>query len=271
LYCTVQAAPDRLRQGDSGPPKLHATAEGGRHLDGGADGRFRDGAGLQPRPAEDADALYTKRDDVSSATRAADIWAARLARDARDFEAAWKLARAGYWLGGHLPRPDERRAALERGIAAANKAVAAQPKRPEGHFWLAATMGGLAESAGLRAGIKYRKPVREALERVLGIDPAFQQGSADRALGRWYFKVPRLFGGSKDKSERHLRKSLTYNPNSISSLYFLAETLLEMDREQDAIKELQKAIDAPVDPEWAPEDREFKQKTAALLKELRGR
>jgi tetratricopeptide (TPR) repeat protein len=225
------------------------------------------GAGLQPRPADDPDALYAKRDNVSSATRAADIWAARLQRDAADFEAAWKLARAQYWLGGHLA-PDERRAAFERGIAAAHQAVAAQPNRPEGHFWLAATMGGLAESAGLRAGMRYRKPIREALERVLQIDPAFQSGSPDRALGRWYFKVPRLFGGSREKSEQHLRKSLTYNPNSISSLFFLAETLAEMDREPEAMKELQKAIEAPVDPQWAPEDREFKQKAAVLLKRL---
>ena len=62
------------------------------------------------------------------------------------------------------------------------------------------------------------------------LDPAFQQGSADRALGRWYFKVPGLFGGSNKKSEEHLRKSLTYNPNSSSSHFFLAETLIDMGR-----------------------------------------
>ena len=73
-------------------------------------------------------------------------------------------------------------------------------------------MGTLAESYGLRQGIKYRGAIKDALETVLRIDPAFQNGSADRALGRWYFKVPGLFGGSKKKSEEHLRKSLTYDP-----------------------------------------------------------
>jgi hypothetical protein len=28
-------------------------------------------------------------------------------------------------------------------------------------------------------------------------------------------------------------------------------------------------IDAPLDAEWAPEDREFKQRSAALLKKIR--
>ena len=129
-------------------------------------------------------------------TRAAEIWAARLAADPRDFESAWKLARARYWLGTNgLPEP-ERRAALEQGIVAGRAAAALEPKRPEGHFWMAANMGALAESFGLRQGIKYRKPIKASLEIVLALDPAFLQGSADRALGRWYFKVPGLFGGS---------------------------------------------------------------------------
>ena len=129
-------------------------------------------------------------------------------------------------------------------------------------------MGGLAELKGLRAGIKYRTPVRQNLEKVLSLDPAFQQGSADRALGRWYFKVPGLFGGSNRKSEEHLRKSLTYNPQSIASRYFLAETLEDMGRKADAIRTLQDIEALAVDPDWAPEDAEFKQKARALLAKL---
>ncbi len=76
-------------------------------------------------------------------------------------------------------------------------------------------MGALAESFGLRQGLKYRKPIKEELETVLRLDPAFMQGSADRALGRWYFKVPRLFGGSdKRVGSSTCAASLKYNPNS---------------------------------------------------------
>ena len=53
----------------------------------------------------------------------------------------------------------------------------------------------------MRQGIKYRGAIKDALLTVLKLDPAFQQGSADRALGRWYYKVPGLFGGSK-RSQR---------------------------------------------------------------------
>jgi hypothetical protein len=215
--------------------------------------------------AIDPDALYRDRERTASARAAADEWAARLAADPRDFESAWKLARACYWLGGRGVDRGARKRDLERGIAAADHAIAAAPDRPEGHFWRAANMGELAESFGLRQGLKYRGAIRAALETVLRIDPAFQQGSADRALGRWYFKVPGLFGGSRKRSEAHLRRSLTYNPHSTASRFFLAETLFAMDRDAEAVAELKALLAAPIDPDWAPEDREFKQKARALL------
>ena len=129
-------------------------------------------------------------------------------------------------------------------------------------------MGALAESFGLRQGLKYRGPIKDELEAVLRLDPAYLQGSADRALGRWYFKVPGLFGGSLRKSEEHLRRSLTYNPNSAASLYFLAETLADGGKKDEARAALQKLLAVPIDPGWAPEDREFKEKGRRLLATL---
>ena len=225
-------------------------------------------AEFEERQASDPDALYAQRQDLASARRAADIWASRLQANGGDFEAAWKLARARFWLGGHAPEK-ERKPFLEAGVAAGRVAAALQPNRPEGHFWAAANMGALAESFGLRQGLKYRGDIRDGLMTVLKLDAAFQQGSADRALGRWYLKVPGLFGGSKKKSEEHLRKSLTYNANSIASRFFLAETLLDMDRKQEAMIELQHVAELQPDPNWIPEDSEFKQKAARLLTTLR--
>ena len=220
---------------------------------------------LRAQAQPDPDALYRERATVAKAREAVAIWSERLAKNPKDFDAAWKLARATYWLGGHEDQA-ARRAALERGVEAGRQASVLEPTRPEGYFWMAASMGELAESFGLRQGLKYRTPIREALEKVLQIDAAYQNGSADRALGRWYFKVPGLFGGSDKKSEEHLRKSLTYDQNSNASRFFLAETLFELKRKTEAIAELQKVIDGPVNPEWEPEDREFKQQAAERLK-----
>jgi uncharacterized membrane protein len=218
--------------------------------------------------APDPDALYRQRENITSAQQAEGIWAERVVKDAKDFESAWKLARARYWLGTHAPEPS-RKAYLEAGIAAGRTAIAAAGNKPEGHFWVAANMGALAESFGMRQGLKYRGDIKAELETVLRLDPAFQQGSADRALGRWYFKVPGLFGGSDKKSEEHLRKSLTYNPNSSSSMFFLAETLIDLGKKDEARATLQKLLDAPADPDWIPEDREFKEKGRQLISRLK--
>jgi tetratricopeptide (TPR) repeat protein len=223
---------------------------------------------IAQQPPSDPDTLYARRDDLASARQAADIWQTRLQRNPKDFESAWKVARARYWLGSHAPE-SERRAFLEQGIAAARAAVAIEPDKPEGHFWLAANMGTLAESFGLRQGLKYRGEIKDELLTVLRLDPAFQQGSADRALGRWYYKVPGLFGGSNRKSEEHLRRSLTYNPSSTASLYFLAETLIDLKRKSEARAILDRLIAAPIDPAWAAEDREFKETARRLLQGLR--
>jgi tetratricopeptide (TPR) repeat protein len=214
--------------------------------------------------AQNPDDLYNDREHLASARKAADIWSAAVSADPRNFDAAWKLARVHYWLGGHAPQ-EERRAFLQKGITAAQQAIAAQPNRPEGHFWSAANMGTMAESAGLTAGLKYRKPVKNELETVLKLDPSFMDGSADRVLGRWYFRVPGLFGGSKTQAEAHLRASLKYDPNSTVSHYFLAELLLDVGRKSEARAELQKVIDAPFNAQWAPEDKEYKEKARALL------
>jgi tetratricopeptide (TPR) repeat protein len=221
-----------------------------------------------PGLAQTPEALYADRANLASARRAADIWTEELKERPENFEAAWKLSRVAYWLGTHAPEP-ERRGFLEHGIRAAETARVLEPMRPEGHFWAGANMGALAESFGLRAGLKYRKPVKEALETVLRLDPAFMEGSADRALGRWYYKVPRLFGGSNKEAEAHLRASLRYNPDSTISHFFLAELFLDDDRKSEARAEFQAVIDAPLSVEWVPEDQDYKARAKEQLAKLK--
>jgi hypothetical protein len=214
----------------------------------------------------DPDALYSQREDLASAARAADFWEQR---SKTDFDAAWKLARACYWLGTHQPEQFRRRT-LERGTAAGESAIRLANDRPEGHFWLAADMGRLAESFGLLPALKYRGRIKDELERVLLINPAWEGGSADAALGEWYATVPRLFGGSRQKAEQHLRRALTYDANNASALLFLAEMLMSERKTDETRNLLRRVIDAPFDAEWAPENRELKRKAAALLKENGG-
>ncbi len=213
---------------------------------------------------DDPEELYRQREDLESAKRAAALWAATAASD---FEAAWNLARVSYWIGTRAPEA-ERRAALERGVSAGETAARFRPDRPEGHFWLAADMGALAESFGLVQGLKYRSRIKRELERVMAIDPSWQEDSAETALGQWYFEVPRLLGGSRTKAEDHLRRVLDRFPQSKTALSFLAEVLAADGRTREARTLLHRLIAAALDPDWSPEDRDLQRKATERLRTL---
>jgi len=216
-------------------------------------------------PLAQADALYAHREDIASAKQAAALYEQQ---STQSFEAAWKLSRACYWLATDGPEKD-RKAAREKGVKAGELAAKLNPARPEGDFWMAANLGEVAQNSFfLTAGSKAGR-VKDALERVLKMDPAWQDGSADRALGEWYFKVPGIAGGDNKLAEEHLRASLKYNPKSISSLFFLAEVVADDGKRKEEAKAfLQQVLTAPVDPDWAPEDHQFQAKATALLAKL---
>ncbi len=66
-----------------------------------------------------------------------------------------------------------------------------------------------------------------------------------------------------------LRKALTYNPESSHVRFSLAEALGDDSKTRPEAKTLlQQLIDAPVDPDWAAEDQNFKQKARDLLDRL---
>src|SRR5215207_7434856 len=84
-------------------------------------------AGTIPAQQPNADAVYAQRADLAKARQAADLWEQQLRANAADFNAAWKLARAKFWLGGHASA-NERKMFLESGIAAGRAAVAQDRK-----------------------------------------------------------------------------------------------------------------------------------------------
>ena len=107
--------------------------------------------------AGDPDALYRDRADSRERETARQRSGRRGWRPTRAISnrpGSWRAPM--YWLGGSRRRA---RAACGPRSAASRPAAGAstlEPTRPEGYFWMAADMGALAESFGLRQGLKYR-------------------------------------------------------------------------------------------------------------------
>jgi hypothetical protein len=228
------------------------------------------GAGVAPHLLESAqtenpDELYRHRDNLPSAKRAAELWAVQASSA---YEPAWKLARVSYWLGTNLPQA-ERRAALDRGVKAGETAARLSFARPEGHFWLAANMGELAENFGAMQELKYRGRIRDELQRVVTIQPDWQDASAECGLGQWYYEVPGWLGGSKSKGKALLEHAVAAHPQSKTALSFLADIRIAEGKKAEARALLQRVLDSPLDPDWTPEDLDLQKKAADLLKTLK--
>ena len=126
-------------------------------------------------------------------------------------------------------------------------------------------MGRLAESFGLMQAMKYRGRIKDELEKVLAVDPSWQ---ADPLTTPWavYATVP-LFGGSSQKRAAPAER-VQPEPNNMSALVPRRNAAQSGTNRRGRLY-LQRVIDGAFDDEWAPENREFNAKAAALLKQIR--
>ncbi len=210
------------------------------------------------------DALFAQRDDLDLAARPAEIWKDRLAEDPTDYEVACKLARARFYIGERSPRK-ERAAQSREGGEAAQAAIAIDPGRAEGHFWLGTNLGALATVSSRLGALRHCSKIREAFEAALARDPGYARGAAFCALGKYFGAVPGLFGGDKGKSEELLKRCLELDPGSTVGHYYLGQTLFAQGRTSEAIAALRAAVEAPLDPDYGPEQRLWKERAQRLL------
>ncbi len=100
------------------------------------------------------------------------------------------------------------------------------------------------------------KPIKEAMRRVLEIDPAYDRGGADRVLGRVYHEVPKFAGGGEKKSLEHLLKSVEYGPRVGLNLLYLADTYISLDEFDKARETLETILTMEPYPDLLPETEE---------------
>ena len=210
---------------------------------------------LGPLIAE-GDALYAERADLDKAKEARSKYEAALAAGEDAFEASWRLARVNYWIGDHTAAKDQKKAIFLKGVDHGKKAVELGPDRAEGHFWLGVCYGVYGEAKGVLKSLSLVKPIKEAMRRVLEIDPAYDRGGADRVLGRVYHEVPKIAGGSEKTSLEHLLKAVEYGPRVGLNLLYLADTYVSLDRVDDARAALETILTMEPYPDLLPETEE---------------
>jgi tetratricopeptide (TPR) repeat protein len=219
-----------------------------------------------PGPAQEGktliqqgDELYTGRADLSKAQEALEKYRAAYASKEDVYGACWRIARAHYWVGDHTPDKAEKKRIFEQGIYYAKKAVEFAPDKPEGHYWLGICYGVYGEAKGVLKSLSLVKPIKAAMNKVLELDPAYDDGGPDRVLGRVYHELPGFAGGSKKKSLEHLLRSKELGPRVGLTRIYLADTYLSLDEVEKAREELEFVLTMEPDPALGAETAEEKE------------
>src|SRR5918999_3192005 len=225
---------------DNGAPDMGASRGGGNDAKMAAD-----------RIAE-AEPLWEGRQDLQRARVC--VAALRQARtaDYGNYEAAWKLARASFYVGDHTDNDDERDDMFREGTDAGKAAVQLEPNKHDGHFWLGANYGGIAAHSTI-GNLSSFQDIKSEMEAVLKIDESYQGYSAYLGLGRLYLQAPRPLGGDTSKAMEYLEKGLKLNPNHSLMRYHLAEAFESNNRDAEAKKQLEAVMATTPDPKYLPE------------------
>jgi tetratricopeptide (TPR) repeat protein len=154
-----------------------------------------------------------------------------------------ELARLCFMLG-KFGKKSESELYFNRGRYYAECLSKEQPARVEGHYWLAMNLAGLAEVGGAGRALRLLPVIVDELEVALGIDETYDQGGPHRVLGRIRCEAPSwpLSEGNIDQSLEHLRSAVRVSPESSTNHLYLAETLYQLGRTEEAFRELDRVI-----------------------------
>lgn len=211
-----------------------------------------------------ADDYYLGRWRIANVQKGLDLLLQDVRAHPSDYEAWWRIAKFDCYLDRNSDGPDNVKM-LEEGIAAGKRAIALEPNRPEGHFWLGADYGLLAEENGLIQGLRLVGRIREQMRIVERLDPGYQDCGAQRTLARVDYRLPFFAGGDKRRSVELLRSCLKKYPHDSLTMLYLAQSLLAIGERAEAKNELEEILRLCPDPNYGPEQQQNQAKARALL------
>lgn len=163
------------------------------------------------------------------------------ATDTNGFDAYLRLGLFQSWLceaaEAHKDETLLKRAATD-GIAAAEKAIALNPKSSEAHQLVGDLLGRLIPHV-FGGGMRYGKRAADEMNKAIELDPKNANACVSRAIS--YYYTPEAFGGSKDKAFELLKKAVEVDPQADTPHVWLAIFLLEAHQKQQALREILRA------------------------------
>lgn len=211
---------------------------------------------------------------------ARDAYLRVLESDSAQFTALHRLSRVESTLGEEAEGEDQRRL-VAASVAHARAAVAVAPDSGAGHLELAVALGRQALKEGPKTRLAMAREVKAEVDRAIEIDPSV--ALAYHVRGSWHRKISSLNfferiaartvlggipkGASMEQAVRDFEHAVELAPEYVNHRLELGRTYAQLDRWEDARRELQMALDLP--PGGSPLDAQYKQQARALLDSIR--
>lgn len=213
------------------------------------------------------DALFQEMKDMETAQKALSLYRQAVNILENKYEALWRIARIMYYVGEHTENKKDKKNIFAQAVYFAERAIEANPEKPDAYYWRGVNNGMVGETRGVLKSLSLVKPIKQDMNKVIEIDRTYEDGGADRVLGRVYYKLPGFAGGSKDKSQEHLEKSKELGPNDAMTRIYLAETYMDQKEIEKARAELEYVLAMPDDPLWVNAVEECKELARELLQD----
>lgn len=219
-----------------------------------------------------AEKLYDPRDPVALENVLA-VCERAFELDAKDFTCGWQGARAAFWLADAAGSDKNRRAWFsDKGDKMAQRAIAAQPDRVEGHYYRALDLGYLAKTKTLGA-LDLVDIIYKEAQKAVKLDPSYDHAGPLRLLGAVLLSAPGWPAsvGDPEEAEEQLKKAVDQAPGYPLNHLYYGEALLANDKAEEAIKQLDQASAQVSQPEYEWMKPRLQAEVDAQLKKARAR
>lgn len=235
---------------------------------------------------QQADSLYELRGenfnkgtllaDSTNINKAIDLYKQAIQKNSGEIkeEAIWKLMRAYYYKGKYTTNDSElKKAIYDLGKDLGEKNLKVYPDSKGINLFSAIVWGVWGEEYGIlkaaRKGVAGK--IKERCEKVIEVDPLFDEAGAYRVLGRVHFKAPKipfvLGWPSKDEALELLQKANEIVPQNLTTKQFLAEAMYEKDKKEEAVKLMKEILAENKVMEGIAEDAVIKKEVKEKLAE----
>jgi tetratricopeptide (TPR) repeat protein len=213
---------------------------------------------------------YQLRENKEDLQKSIELYEEALKSDPKNYEAAWRLAKAR-WYEGNFTGASDRKSIFTKGAEAGKQAIEINPNGCLGHFWHGVNVALQAETSGMFEALGLIDTIKDEMKRTLELDPNCECGGPQRVLGKLYSKIPFFKGGSKSKAISYLNESVGLCSSDTQSRIFLAELYMDDGKKSLAMQQLELVLKQEPDPNWVPETRANQKIAEKMLSELKVR